>query len=374
MTDNSLAKAQPLGILDNNSVVRRNALSRRDRVDYFKFSLGKSGSANFKLAGLRSNAALALLDGAGKVIARSNKGGNKPEKLLRQLAAGEYYIQVKGNGGSTKYKLKSSAVVSGGGGNPIPAPGTGTANNPIDLGTLGTTPITRSRDTAGTGRDDAEKYYKFTVAQISEVGFRLSQVTGSGSLGVYYDSNRNGSWDFSDTTVSSFVARGSESTNTSESYVLPAAGTYFIEASADTFVGTNSFLYDMTLTATQAPGNLLSDPGPEETTAYNLGTLNKGGTIEIKDQIGEVDAKDVYRFNLSAASRVTFNKLETLGDKFSVYSNLVYDKNGNGFKDSTDTETYFANITDGFADLQAGNYFLFVEQGDAAYSIKLSAS
>jgi Bacterial pre-peptidase C-terminal domain len=114
MTDNSLAKAQPLGILDNNSVVRRNALSGRDRVDYFKFSLGKSGSANFKLSGLRSNADLALLDGTGKVIARSNKGGNKPEKLQRQLAAGEYYIQVKGNGGSTKYKLKSSAVVSGG--------------------------------------------------------------------------------------------------------------------------------------------------------------------------------------------------------------------------------------------------------------------
>jgi phage repressor protein C with HTH and peptisase S24 domain len=77
---------------------------------------------------------------------------------------------------------------------------------------------------------------------------------------------------------------------------------------------------------------------------------------------------------LSSAAKLTYNKLETLGQKFSVYSSLVYDKNGNGLKDSTDQEFYIANVTDVSTDLQAGNYFLFVERGDAAYSMKLTTS
>jgi Bacterial pre-peptidase C-terminal domain len=369
MTDNSLAKAQSLGALDNNSVVKRDALNRRDRVDYFKFSLGKSGSANFKLSGLRSNAALALLDGTGKVIARSNKGGNKPEKLQRQLGAGTYYLQVKG--GVTPYKLKSSAVVGGGGGPIPPGAGAGTANNPIDLGTLNSTPVSRSQDSAGL-RNETNVYYKFQMGQIGEVNFRMSQVTGSGRLSLYYDTNRNGAWDSSDQTLNFGVATGSPSNNTTETQVLPAAGTYFVVGGSDNLE--SNVRYDMLLTPTLFPGNLPSDPGPEETTAYNLGTLNKGSTIEIRDYVGEVDQKDVYKFNLSSAAKLTYNKLETTANKFSVYSRLVYDKNNNGLKDSTDQEFFIENISEAADNLQAGNYLLFVDRGDAAYTINLSAS
>jgi hypothetical protein len=369
MADNSLAKATSLGFLDGQSLTRKNSLSKRDRVDYFKFSLNRSSNVNFKLAGLRANADLSLLDSTGKNIVRSAKPGNKTEKVQQQLAAGTYYVQVKG--GATGYKLKGSGVVVGGGTGPGPSPGTGTADNPIDLGTLNGTPVSRSQDSAGLG-DGKKRYYKFQMGQIGEVNFRMSQVTGSGGLALYYDSNRNGKWDFEDRTVSFSVATGSASNNVTESEVLPVAGTYFLEARSDNL--TSEVRYDMLLTPTLVPGNLPSDPGPEETTAYSLGTLNKGGTIEIKDQIGNVDEKDVYRFNLSAAAKLTYNKLETTANKFSVYSSLIYDKNGNGLKDSTDTETYFANITNGSADLQAGNYFLFVDQGDAAYTINLSAS
>jgi hypothetical protein len=368
--DNSLAKAQSLGILDNTSAVRRDSLSKRDRVDYFKFTLNRSGSANFKLAGLRANANLALLDGTGKVLARSNKGGNKPEKLSQQqLGAGTYYLQVSGKGVSTGYKLKSSAT--GGGTGPGTGPGAGTASNPIDLGTLTTASVSRSQDSAGL-RNETNVYYKFQMGQIGEVNFRMSQVTGSGRLSLYYDTNRNGAWDSSDQTLNFGVATGSPSNNVTESEVLPTTGTYFVVGGSDNL--DSNVRYDMLLTPTLAPGNLPSDPGPEETTAYNLGTLNKGSSFEIKDQIGEVDEKDVYRFNLSTAANFTYNKTETLGSKFSVYSNLVYDKNNNGLKDSTDEVFYIANVTTGSTSLQAGNYFLFVEQGDAAYSINLTAS
>jgi 4-diphosphocytidyl-2C-methyl-D-erythritol kinase len=96
MMDNSLAKAQSLGLLDGNSVTKRDSLNKRDRVDLFKFTLNRSSNVNFKLAGLRSNADLLLLNGSGGTIARSAKGGNKTEKVQQQLAAGTYYVQVKG--------------------------------------------------------------------------------------------------------------------------------------------------------------------------------------------------------------------------------------------------------------------------------------
>jgi hypothetical protein len=371
MADNSLAKAQSLGILDNNAVTRRDSLSQRDRVDYFKFSLNKSGSAKFKLAGLRANADLALLDGTGRVVARSNKGGNKTEKLQRQLAAGNYFLQVRSKGGSTGYKLKSSAVVSGDGGSG-PSPGTGTADNPIDLGTLGSTPVSRSQDSAGL-RTEKIRYYKFQMEQIGQVNFRMSQVTGSGKVNLYYDSNRNGKWDFEDRSVAGAVATGSASDNRTESEVLPAGVTYFLEARGDDL--NTDVRYDLLLTPTLFPGNLPSDPGPEETTAYNLGTLNKGSTIEIKDYVGVVDQKDVFKFNLSAAARLTYDKLEPIGNTFSVYSEIVYDRNNNGLKDSTDPFVLFnTNTDDSFADVQAGNYIMFTDRGDAAYTIKLSAS
>lgn len=162
MPDNSLTSAQSLGVLDGKSVIRRNSLNRRDRVDYFKFTLNRSSNAKFNLTGLRANADLALLNRTGRVVARSNKGGNKAEKLQRQLAAGTYYLQVSGKGGSTSYKLKSSAVTtdSGGGTPPLPARNrlvsfiNGRSERPaaslasVDLNTGVVTPIPTTGDAA----------------------------------------------------------------------------------------------------------------------------------------------------------------------------------------------------------------------------------
>lgn len=372
MMDNSLAKAQSLGVLDGNSASKRDSLSKRDRVDFFKFTLNRSSNVNFKLAGLRSNADLLLLNGSGGTIARSAKGGNKAEKVQQQLAAGTYYVQVKGKGGATGYKLKGSATPVGSGGS-VPAPGTGTRNNPIDLGTLTSSPVGRSQDTAALG-DGKTKFYKFQLGQISDVNIRLSQVTGSGIVRLHYDTNRNGVFDFSENNAVD-VASGSESRNEPASQVLPATGTYFMEMNSDSL--SSNVQYDLTVTPTPAPGNLPTDPGPEESTAYNLGTLNRGGQIEAKDYVGRVDETDTYRFTLGEAAKLTYNKTETAGDVFSVSSTLFYDKNNNGLMDSNEVVFGFGNVTTASVSLQSGNYFLSTKganTGGAAYSLTLAAS
>jgi trimeric autotransporter adhesin len=375
MADNSLAKAQSLGVLDGNSVIKRDALSKRDRVDYFKFTLNRSSNAKFKLAGLSANADLALLDNTGKAIERSNKGGNKPEKLQRQLAAGTYYLQVKGQGGATGYKLKSSAVAAGSGGT---SPGTGTADNPIDLGILTGGPVGRSRETAGDFK--SPRVYKFKLAQITDISAALSQVSGSGRLEIFYDANGNGRLD-ADQLIGvesdKSVAFGSASTSANDpisSVVLPAIGTYFVQVERD--LSSSNIQYDLNLTANPIfPSNLAIDPGSEPTTAYNLGTLSKGGSFEAKDYVGGLDATDVFRFTLSEAAKVTFGKVE-FGD-INITTRVYQDKNNNNILDSSDAiGEYFAGQTS--QNLAAGTYFVSASQNfslyNSAYTLTFSAS
>jgi trimeric autotransporter adhesin len=369
--DNSLAKAQSLGLLDGNSVVKRDSLNKRDRVDFFKFTLNRSSSAKFKLAGLSANADLALLDSTGKAIGRSNKGGNKAEKVQRQLTAGTYYLQVKGQGGATGYKLKSSAVAVGGGGGGT-SPGTGTADSPIDLGTLTGGPVAQSRQMGGASIF-AQKVYKFNLAQITDVSIALSQVTGSGRMELFFDSNRNGKYD---NNVDQSVAFGSASESANDpisSKVLPAIGTYFVTVYKDS---PNNMVYDLTATANPVfPSSLPTDPGSEPTTAYNFGTLNKGGTFEAKDYVGGLDATDIFRFTLGEASKVTFGKVE-VGD-INITTTVYQDKNNNNILDSSDAiGQYFAGQT--AQNLAAGTYFVSASQSfslyNSAYTLTFAAS
>lgn len=367
MTDNSLGQARSLGVLGTKTETRQDFVGKRDRVDFYKFSLKRSRNVDFQLSGLQGNADLNLLNGSGKVIARSRKGGSQPEQVTRQLTAGTYYVQVVGRSKKgTQYQLVGSATV-GGGNNP----GAGTAGNPIDLGTLTGGPVVRSRETGG--EFTSPRVYKFNLAQITDVSIALSQVTGKGELNLYFDSNRNGKYDNNDQSVA--FGEASESFNDPiSSKVLPAIGTYFVTVYKDVFTS-SKVVYDLTATATPVfPSNLPTDPGSEPTTAYNLGTLNRGGQFEAKDYVGRLDETDIFRFTLGEASRVTFGKVE-IGD-INITTTLYQDKNNNNILDSGDAiGQYFAGQTS--QNLAAGTYFVSTTQSNlynSAYTLTFSAS
>jgi trimeric autotransporter adhesin len=367
MTDNSLRQARPLGVLGNKAVTRRDLVGPRDRVDFYKFTLNRSSAAKFQLSGLQANADLNMLNSAGKIIARSRKGGNQAEQINRQLAAGTYYVQVLSRSNkSTRYKLVGSAPPLSGGGNGGAA---GTRANPIDLGTLVNGAVSRSRDTAGSL--ESSRYYKFQLGQISDLSIALSQVSGGGTMTLYYDTNRNGQFDSTDAPSVKF-GEGSESSNRPISVVLPATGTYFLEVSRNSSF--NTLLYDLTLNTIQVPGNIPTDPGSEPTTAFNLGTLSRGGSLNAKDYVGRLDSTDLYRFNLSETSNVTFSKLDVAGD-INVEVIVYQDKNSNNILDSND---FIGQLfgTQGAINLQAGTYYVSVKQpntSNTAYSVTITA-
>ncbi len=366
MTDNSLRSARPLGVLGSKPVARRDLVGPSDRTDFFKFSLKRSSNVNFQLSNLKENADLLLLNRAGKAIARSKKSGNQAEQISRQLQSGTYYVQVLGRGSkNTRYKLVGSATAGDGGG----GGGNGTRSNPFDLGTLNGGSVARSRDTAGSV-DAENKFYKFRLGQISDLTIALSQVSGSGTMRLYNDTNRNGVLDFSDSTIE--FGDGSVSSNRPISAVFPSTETYFLQVLRD--FSASTMQYDITFNTTQVPGTIPTDPGSEPTTAFNLGSLSKGGRLEAKDYVGRVDENDLYRFTLNETGRVTFGKADVAGD-INTNVTIYRDKNNNNILDSGESLGSLLGET-GSIDLQSGTYYVLANQSNlsnTAYSLSISA-
>ncbi|MBD2462147.1 PPC domain-containing protein [Oscillatoria sp. FACHB-1407] len=356
MTDNSLRQARSLGTLSNRAIARRDVVNLRDRTDFYKFTLNRSSNVQFQLSGLQANADLLLLNGAGRVLGRSRKGGTQTEQVNRQLATGTYYVQVLNRSSGTRYRLLGSATASGGSTTPA-----GTRANPIDLGILTGGPVTRIQDVAtGAGLNDAT-YYKFQVGQISDVSIALSQISGGGTMFLEYDSNRNGLSDVNDALLE--AGGGTESNNDPiVSKPLPANTTYFLSVSRNTLF--NTMRYNLTVTTNPAPGNIPTDPGSEPTTAYDLGTLNRGGRFELKDYVGSVDFTDLYRFSLNETTSVTLNKVDVVGGS---NLNVFQDRNNNNILE--DSEAVFIS---GVRTLQAGTYYVRLSAGDGAYTVTIT--
>lgn len=397
MNDNSLGKAQSLGLLDANSLVKRNTLKKNDRVDFYSFTVSRSSTVSFKISGLKANADLALLNATGQVITRSKKNGNKPEKFQRGLNAGTYFIQVKSRDGrNTAYQLKATAtpvppLPGGGGGGGTPSSGDGTQSNPIDLGTIDNIPAFRSGDTAGR-LADSERFYKFKLAQNSEIKATFSRVSGQTSAFLYADSNGNGVIDSSISEEIFILSSGTEGApsaflNIPLIQLLPATGTYFLKV----FSANETRQYDLTVAATQYPRSLPSDPGSTEATASDLGTLTSGGTLGARDYVGRLDRTDGYRFNLNSNANVTFTSQVVNGDTDvnQAVVSLFRDQNGNNLVEANDERvfTLFNQIGTNekprivSTSLLAGTYFLVVEDiegvintlGHTAYSFSMTA-
>ncbi|MHB9138981.1 MAG: pre-peptidase C-terminal domain-containing protein, partial [Victivallaceae bacterium] len=77
-----------------------------DKADYYKFDLQTATNAQFNLSGLKSNVNLYLYDGKKRQIAASANAGNSNESIIKNLAAGTYYVAAKLTGkDNTDYSL-----------------------------------------------------------------------------------------------------------------------------------------------------------------------------------------------------------------------------------------------------------------------------
>ena len=131
--DNSLAKARNVGAL-NGLTVFRDSVGRKDKNDFYTFTLNRSSSFSLNLSQLKADVNVALIQG-GQTILKSAKSGQKSEAIATTLSAGTYHIRVYPGRSDSKYRLKLSALpIASADDLPLPSP------NPPEGGS-GTPPV-----------------------------------------------------------------------------------------------------------------------------------------------------------------------------------------------------------------------------------------
>ncbi|MBU6230430.1 MAG: pre-peptidase C-terminal domain-containing protein [Cyanobacteria bacterium REEB459] len=107
---NTLATARNIGTLSSTQTFS-DWVGSADTNDYYRFSLAQTSTFNLTLNGLSANADVQLLNSGGTVLQSSTNAGTTAESITSQsLTAGDYYVRVFPNSGSTNNTSYSLAV------------------------------------------------------------------------------------------------------------------------------------------------------------------------------------------------------------------------------------------------------------------------
>jgi len=209
-----------------------------DTLDYYKFSLAVTNNVNLQLSGLSDFTNLRLIrDSNNNGIFdssdfRVNTSGSSTASISEILGAGTYFALVEPfSGRNTNYNLSLSAS---------PA----TVTTPRDPGqdfANALVIVPGQTYTDFVGWVDELDYYRFSLANNSNVNLQLSGLSDFTNLRLIQDSNNNGIFDSPD-----FRVNTSGSSTASISRTL-GAGTYF--ALVEPFSGRNTN-YSLRLTTT----------------------------------------------------------------------------------------------------------------------------
>jgi hypothetical protein len=124
--------ARSLGTL-NGTKKFRDSVGINEKFDYYSFSVSGRSSFNLKLDKLKNNVDVALIQN-GQTVARSTRGGKKPEAIAATLEAGTYFVKITQRSGNSRYRLSLNA-------NPIvPPPPQGLEGAGVNFGVYLPTP------------------------------------------------------------------------------------------------------------------------------------------------------------------------------------------------------------------------------------------
>jgi hypothetical protein len=131
-SDNNQNGARPIGDLTGTKKFR-GTVGIGDKSDFYSFTLTSRSSFNLSLNKLRNNVDVFLQQGK-QTIARSTRGGKKPEAIATTLEAGTYFVRVNQKSGNSKYRLTLNATPTDPGGTVPPPPPLGNRFLSLDNG------------------------------------------------------------------------------------------------------------------------------------------------------------------------------------------------------------------------------------------------
>ncbi|WP_416666412.1 PPC domain-containing protein [Egbenema bharatensis] len=326
----TLPTALNLGILTATRT-QQETIGESNPVDLYKFSLNQISEFNASLSELTVATDLNLIwDKNGNGLIDDNERlmtgyasplGSNPVTMT--LAQGTYFVEVRTlSDRVSPYELTLSATPQ-------------SSNIPVDPGsslkTAHNAGIATGSYTAREliGITDPTDYYKFTLNKVSEVKATLSGLSHSVDMALIFDANNNGLIDEGERLA---YGNGSIYGGIPLTKTLPQ-GTYFIEVkSSHKF---NNTLYNLTLTTTPKPSNMLIDPGDTLAKSHNLGTLTS--SLVAHDLVGGIDKLDYYKFTVQQSTAL---RASLSGTSDAVYLSLIRDFNGNGVIDGNERLAY----------------------------------
>lgn len=179
---NTRAQALNIGTLDERPRDFSDWVSGRlDTNDWYQFTLTGVSQVNLKLSSTEVNADLQLVNALGTVLASSaSHGMGADEVIQRSLAQGTYYVRVTpaDAAGSGNYQLAMSAPLGG-----IVDNAPNTRAQARDIGVLDSR--VQGFDDWVSGTLDSNDWYRFSVAQNSQVNLRLDGLTDNANVQLY---------------------------------------------------------------------------------------------------------------------------------------------------------------------------------------------
>lgn len=173
---NTTAAARNVGTLTSTAATFSDFVGSADTNDYYRFTVGFTSSVSISMSPATGDADLQLLSSTGSIITSSILGGTSTDSITRTLDAGTYFARVYPFGGAnTAYSISLAAnEVS-------PTDAGGSLATPVDLGTIGTTTVTRSDSV---GSFDTDDYYTFTLATPGQARISLTGLSADADIEV----------------------------------------------------------------------------------------------------------------------------------------------------------------------------------------------
>ncbi|BAI94223.1 hypothetical membrane protein [Limnospira platensis NIES-39] len=352
MAYDTMADALNVGVIESGEKVISDRIGfgqgrRRDRNDYYRFTISEESEFNLTLDGLRANANVQILDRRGSALSRSNNPGRRPERISTDLDPGDYFVRVFPVGNArTPYRLAMSA-------DPITVNAEDSKPG-IGLGRLTeATPVNETGDVGfGTGRRrDTQDWYNFTLPVDSDVNLTLDRLRANLDVDIYDERDL-------------LVARGGNRGRRPEKIELEGleAGTYYVKV---TPVGNARSNYRLGITA--ATAYIGEYDTPED--AFNLGTIFPEEEAKtFNDRVGFTegrsgrDQRDWVRFQLAEDGLVDIN-LTNLSQDINM---RLYDGDAKSLLETAnEKDRANENIS---ADLKAGVYYVEVFPNGTARS------
>lgn len=315
-------------------------------VDYYKFSLTKSGKASIILPNVSGISwRYQLYDSEGNAFpwynyTESNELAKGNSISTVGLPAGDYYVGISrydGNVDIAPYTLQMKFTA----GDTYEKEGNDT------LSTATSVSVNKTYDTALQYYSDVD-FYKFNLAQSGKLSLVIPNVSGISWRYQLYDSEGN-AFPWYGYTNYSELAKG----NTVSNVGLPA-GEYYVRISRyDGNVSGSP--YSLTLKFT--PGSTYEQENNDKLSAATPIAVNKlyeSGLQHYSDY-------DYYRFTLTSRSVISIGQIKGYADQ-SLYLNLL-DSKGN-----------YLDTSSGKTTLAAGTYYLTFSGNAGDYKFKVNAA